>query len=156
MTPSTFRSKLVRPEGVGTWTFAPVPKAISEKERLRSHQCVKGTVDGVVFGSSLMPRGKGLLFLVVNGSLREQIRKRAGDTVEVRMELDASPSPIVVPPALQHALSKDPVARRQFEALAPSHRKAFSQWVANAKREETRSRRITQSVEMLHRGETPN
>jgi hypothetical protein len=156
MTPYAFRSTLVRPEGVGTWTFAPIPKAVSEKAQLRSHQRVKGTIDAVPFASSLIPRGGGILFIVVNGELRERLGKAAGDVVEVTMEPDARPAVVPVPPSLRRALSKDAVARKKFDALAPSHRKAFALWVAGAKQEETRERRTAKSLEMLHRGEHLN
>lgn len=156
MAPMRFRSRLVRPEGVGTWTFAPIPTAVSFRSGLRAHQRVKGTVDGVAFSSSLMPRGGGVFFLVVNGALREQIAKTAGQEVEVAIELDHSPVVVPLPPALKRALGTDPTARKNFEALAPSHRKAYAQWVDAAKKEETRERRVAQALEMLRRGETLN
>lgn len=156
MAPSNFRTKLVRPVGTGTWTFAPVPRSISEKAGLRSHQRVKGKIDGVPFTSSLLPRGGGNFFLVVNQELRGVIGKRAGDVVRVTMELDKRRVRIPVPPALKRALSTDGSARAVFEKLAPSHRKAYALWIASAKREPTRDRRVTQALEMLHRGETLN
>jgi uncharacterized protein YdeI (YjbR/CyaY-like superfamily) len=117
---------------------------------------VKGTVDGVPFTSSLMPRGGGILFLVVNSALRELIGKSGGDAVTVSMELDVRPIRIAVPPALRSALTKDRAARQVFEALAPSHRKAYALWIAGAKQESTRDRRLAKALQMLHRGETLN
>ncbi|MFZ0891820.1 MAG: YdeI/OmpD-associated family protein [Thermoplasmata archaeon] len=152
----SFQTRLVRPEGIGTWTFALVPKRLSEKARLRSHQRVKGTIDGVPFASSLMPRGDGILFLVVNSVLREKIGKSGGDAVEVSMELDTRSTRISLPPALRKALTNDVAARKAFENLAPSHRKAFVAWIATAKQDETRDRRLTKILQMLHRGKTLN
>ena len=156
MASSNFRTKLMRPEGVGTWTFAPVPKSISEEAGLRSHQRVKGTIDGLPFKSALIPRGGGSLFIVVNQELRDAIKKHAGDEVRVTMELDRRPVPTPVPPALQRALSKDGLARATFEKLAPSHRKAYALWIAGAKQEPTRDRRLAKALQMLRRGETLN
>jgi hypothetical protein len=151
-----FSTKLVRPTGVGTWTFAPIPVKISQREGHRSHQRVKGEIDGVAFSSSLMPRGGGEFFLVVSSALRERIGKEAGDRVKVRIELDTSPPKIVVPSELRSALARDRLAKETFQALAPSRRKAFALWVDTARRKETRVSRATRVREMVLRGETPN
>lgn len=100
-----------------------------------------------------MPQGGGLLFLVVKSEVRQVIGKSAGEAVEVIMELDLSPRSIPVPQRLQQELKSDPIARKAFETLAPSHRKAFSQWVAEARRDETRERRVMETVRMLRDGE---
>jgi uncharacterized protein YdeI (YjbR/CyaY-like superfamily) len=59
-----------------------------------------------------------------------------------------------VPEALARALSAEPDARDAFEALAFTHRKEFARWIAEAKREETRDRRVAQAVEMIRAGQT--
>ena len=40
------------------------------------------------------------------------------------------------PEELQSALAKDPAAKSAFEALPPSHRKEYADWVAGAKKPE--------------------
>lgn len=156
MAPSSFSTHLVRPEGVGTWTFAPIPKVVSEAASLRAHQRVKGTIDGVAFGSSIMPRGGGVFFLVVNSELRTRIGKKDGDPVRISIEIDTRPVSVALPSALRKALAAHPKEKQQFDGLAPSHRKAFAQWIASAKQPETVSRRIEKCLQMLRRGETLN
>ena len=56
-----------------------------------------------------------------------------------------------VPAELDAALSGD--ARAAFDALAASHRREYAEWVAEAKRPETRVRRAERAVEMLRSGE---
>jgi uncharacterized protein YdeI (YjbR/CyaY-like superfamily) len=56
-----------------------------------------------------------------------------------------------VPPELASALTKDKQARQNFEKLAPSYRKPFIYWVASAKREETRRRRVAEAIALLAR-----
>ncbi len=60
-----------------------------------------------------------------------------------------------VPEDFAVALAKRPKARAAFEALSRTNRYAFLFRVHDAKRPETRARRIAQFVEMLTRGETP-
>jgi uncharacterized protein YdeI (YjbR/CyaY-like superfamily) len=58
-----------------------------------------------------------------------------------------------MPPAFQKALERDPDALETFEGLTPSHRKRYLFWIAMAKREETRDRRIQEAIRLLRKGE---
>jgi uncharacterized protein YdeI (YjbR/CyaY-like superfamily) len=78
----------------------------------------------------------------------------AGDQVDVILELDAAPREVEMPPALSAALAQDAQARAAFEKLAFTHRKEYARWVAEAKREETRERRVQQALEMIKAGQT--
>ncbi len=59
-----------------------------------------------------------------------------------------------VPDDLTTALRANPRAREMFETLSSANRYAILYRIGNAKKPETRSRRIDQFVEMLGRGET--
>jgi uncharacterized protein YdeI (YjbR/CyaY-like superfamily) len=59
-----------------------------------------------------------------------------------------------VPEDLAEALRENPGAQAMFETLTSANRYAVLYRVANAKKAETRARRIDQFVEMLARGET--
>jgi uncharacterized protein YdeI (YjbR/CyaY-like superfamily) len=60
--------------------------------------------------------------------------------------------PLEVPPDFARALRAVRTARRSFDALAPSYRRQYLGWIAQAKRPETRARRIAQAVERLAQG----
>jgi uncharacterized protein YdeI (YjbR/CyaY-like superfamily) len=51
------------------------------------------------------------------------------------------------------ALKQFPVATANFEKLAPSHRKNYLLWISQAKRQETRIKRITEAIALLEKGE---
>lgn len=57
-----------------------------------------------------------------------------------------------LPDELAVALDGDPPVRAAFYALAPSHRREYANWVAEAKRPETRVRRAGRAVEMVREG----
>jgi hypothetical protein len=59
-----------------------------------------------------------------------------------------------VPEALAAALAGDPAAKASFDGMAFTHRKEYARWIAEAKREETRDRRVAQALEMLREGRT--
>ena len=60
-----------------------------------------------------------------------------------------------VPDYIAKALKKDKAAWAMFETLAPSHRWNYVRWIDQAKRPETRERRLTQAMEMLRAGRKP-
>ena len=57
----------------------------------------------------------------------------------------------VVPAELTDALAANEQARLNFENLAPSYRRQFIYWVAVAKRDETRRKRIAETIDLLIR-----
>jgi uncharacterized protein YdeI (YjbR/CyaY-like superfamily) len=59
-----------------------------------------------------------------------------------------------VPDALAEALAGNGSARAAFDRLAFTHRKEFARWIAEAKRDETRERRVAKALEMLLGGQT--
>jgi uncharacterized protein YdeI (YjbR/CyaY-like superfamily) len=69
----------------------------------------------------------------------------------------APPRPeIPVPGDFAEALSEEPAAQATFDAFAPSHRREYLEWITDAKRKETRARRIAQSIEWLAEGKKRN
>jgi uncharacterized protein YdeI (YjbR/CyaY-like superfamily) len=65
-----------------------------------------------------------------------------------------SPSRIEVPPDLQAELDADPQAAEFFATLSGQNRYAILYRLHDAKRPETRARRLAQFMEQLRRGET--
>jgi len=54
------------------------------------------------------------------------------------------------------ALKKNKKAQATFDEFSYSHRKEYVQWITEAKKQETRERRIKQAIEMLHEGKSRN
>jgi len=59
--------------------------------------------------------------------------------------------PACVPAELTRALAANSRARCNFEKLAPSYRKQFIYWIAAARREETRRKRVEEAIRLLVR-----
>ena len=66
-----------------------------------------------------------------------------------------APRPTEAPAYMQKALRAHPEARRNFEKLAPSHRRQYIAWVDSAKQEATKLRRLDQALVMLEAGQKP-
>ena len=63
---------------------------------------------------------------------------------------------IAMPGDFAAALAGAPAAQSAFDRFAPSHRREYLEWITQAKREETRTKRIAQSLEWLAEGKKRN
>jgi len=114
---------------------------------------VVATVNGYTWRTTVT-RMRGEFVLGLNRGVRQEAGVEAGDAVEVKLELDTAPREVEVPEALTSALAADSEARAAFDRLAYTHRKEYARWIDEAKRHETRQRRVAQALEMLRQGRT--
>jgi uncharacterized protein YdeI (YjbR/CyaY-like superfamily) len=61
-----------------------------------------------------------------------------------------------VPPSLAAALKKNKTAAKQFEAMSPSCKREYCEWIADAKRDETREKRLATAMEWIAEGKARN
>lgn len=59
-------------------------------------------------------------------------------------------------PSFQSALDANPEAKATYDGFAPSCRREYLEWIVDAKRDETRDKRIAQAVEWLAEGKKRN
>jgi bifunctional DNA-binding transcriptional regulator/antitoxin component of YhaV-PrlF toxin-antitoxin module len=147
-----FEARLVRPEGTGTWTYVDLPGDVSARLGKPARLPVRGTVAGRPVRSTLMVGAGGSRYLVVPRELRDAADVEPGDVVAVELEPDPEPRTVEAPPDLREALERSPGAAAAFARLANSHRKAYVDWIEEAKRPETRERRVAKAVEMISEG----
>jgi hypothetical protein len=114
---------------------------------------VVASVNGYSWRTSVA-RMRGEFLVGLNRAVRREAGVEAGDTVDVELALDTAPREVEVPEALSNALAQDSEARAAFDRLAYTHRKEYARWIDEAKRDETRERRVTQALEMLRQGKT--
>jgi len=112
---------------------------------------VNVTFNGVPYRGSLIKYGQPLHMLGMLKSIREQTGTSPGDTVEVEVWKDDAPRTLEVPADLKAAMKKERVLD-VFESLSYTHRKEYCRWISEAKKEETRTRRLQKAVEMLKSG----
>ena len=63
---------------------------------------------------------------------------------------------VVVPEELRQALARQPATKAQFDAMSPSHRREYCEWIAEAKKPETRERRVLKAMEQIAEGKSQN
>ncbi len=78
------------------------------------------------------------------------------DGVKVVRKKTAPKTPPKMHPEFRAALARNAKARKHFDAFRPSHQREYVEWIAEAKRDETRARRIETAVEWLAQGKSRN
>ncbi len=112
---------------------------------------VKGHIDSFELKDyKLMPLGNGNLFLPVRAEIRKKTGKKAGDWVTVVLFPDDAPTEI--PGELLACLEDDIVAYENFKGYTDGQRKEFIDWIYSAKTEETRVKRIVETLDKLAKG----
>jgi hypothetical protein len=109
---------------------------------------VRVVVNGVELRTTVAAMG-GKSLIGFRKEIRDAAGLEMGETITVSIEPDTAPRIVDVPKDLQRALAKNAAARKMFESLSFTHRKEHAQWVAGAKKEETRARRVARVIEML-------
>jgi uncharacterized protein YdeI (YjbR/CyaY-like superfamily) len=77
------------------------------------------------------------------------LNEKGISTKRIVSKKDAS-VPLTMPLEFDKALRKDKIANANFEAMPPSHKKEFIEWIAEAKRDATKQARVVKALMMLH------
>ena len=132
-----------------------LPEALKKKLGIqKARMAIAGTADGVPFRTSAMNMGDGHCF-VFTQELQKATGKHAGDTVEFEIREDTAPRTVTVPRDLARAMAANASAKKNFDAMSYTHRKEYARWVEEAKRDDTRERRVTETLARLREGKPP-
>ena len=134
-----------------TATGFQVPAEVVEALGAGKKPAVKVTIGGHTYRSTVASRGDRYL-IGVSAANRASAGVEAGDQVEIDLELDTEPREVVMPPDLAQALAGDARAHRFFESLSYSQKQWYVSPIAEAKKRETRERRVAKALAMLAEG----
>jgi len=132
------------------WTYIEVPAELAQKLKPgnRKEFKVKGKLDNHgIARVSLLPLGGGGFIMAINAAMRKAIGKRHGATVKLQLEEDKSE--FVFDKDFMNCLADEPSALEFFKTLPGSHQRYFSKWIQSAKTDQTRAKRIAQSLNAL-------
>ena len=135
------------------WTYIDIPQVIAHqlKPNYKKSYRVKGKIENLVLlPISILPMGDGNFILPLNLSIRKQLKKQVGNTINVSLELEEK----------EYQLNKDfldclndePRAFKHFNSLTRSHQNYFSKWIDSAKTIETKTKRLAKAVNALALG----
>jgi hypothetical protein len=136
-------------------TGIAIPFDVEKVFGTRARVPVRGTINGFPFRSSIFPMGGGCHFMAVNKATREGAKAKAGDTISVQMERDEEPRVITPSQDLARALKASKQAQAAWEKLSYTHQKEHAKAIEEAKKPETRARRIEKAIAQLEAGKKP-
>lgn len=150
-TTKRFRVPLETLEGTESTLFT-IPFDVRKVFGTRARLPVRGTINRFPFRSSIFPRGDGKHYMVVNKEVRAGANVKGGETVSVVMERDDEPRTVTPPADFARALKASKLARDTWDKLSYTHRKEHVRAIEDAKRPETRLRRIEKAIEQMAAG----
>ena len=110
---------------------------------------IKALIEGVPYRGLLVRMGGPNHMLIILKGIREQIGKSFGDEIKLSVEEDVEERVVTIPAELKRAFKENPEAKASFEKLSYTHKREYVTWINEAKKDETRARRIVQTVERL-------
>jgi antitoxin component of MazEF toxin-antitoxin module len=145
---ATFRAPVRSSDRGGGGHLIDVPPEVVEALGGKGRIPVTATFDGVPYRGSIVRMGGGAV-LGVQKAIMAEAGVRAGDSLTVVVRNDEGPREVEVPVDLAEALARNGAARAAFEGLSFSHKREYVRSITEAKRPETRARRIELTIEQL-------
>jgi hypothetical protein len=144
MSAKTFKATIVREGSMCLITLTFDPKEVFGKVRAP----VKVTVNGYTYRSTIAVMG-GPPCIPLRKSNREAAGLEGGETLDVRLELDTDTRQVKPPADLVKALKAAAPAWERWQELSFTHQREYAEAVEDAKKPETRLRRIDAAVRTI-------
>jgi hypothetical protein len=131
-----------------TATGIEIPSGIVEDMGAGKRPPVQVTINGHTYRSTVAVMG-GVFMVGVSAEHRAAAGVAAGEEIDVDLILDTEPRTVEVPEDFAAALAAAPGARARFDRMPYSHQKEHVRAIVEAKKPETRERRIAKAIEAL-------
>jgi hypothetical protein len=144
MSSKTFTTTIVRN---GSMCFIPLtfdPREVFGKIRAP----VRVTLNGYTYRSTIAAMG-GPPCIPLRKSNREAAGLLGGETLEVRLDLDTEKREVAPPADFVKALKSAKAVWDRWQTLSYSHQRDHVDYIEQAKKPETRARRIERVIEMI-------
>ena len=129
------------------WTYFMIRSEQTKKINpgVKTSYRVKGKLDDYkIKGVAIIPMGDGDFIMPVNGQMRKALKKQKGSKILVQLELDKTE--LKLSEDFIACLNEEKDAKTFFDKLPKSHQNYFSKWIDSAKTDETKAKRIAQSI----------
>jgi Domain of unknown function (DUF1905)/Bacteriocin-protection, YdeI or OmpD-Associated len=140
---------VLQADPTGPGTYIRVPRELNTKLGLRGRPKIQAVIAGHPYRGSLMPAGDGTFVLGVLKAIQQSAGVTRGDTITVDLDIDTAPRVIDPPPDLARALVKNKKAAAAWEKLSYTSKREIALSLVEAKKPDTRERRIRAAVRRL-------
>lgn len=129
-------------------------KKVLAKDRLHKSDAAMGWM-GRITELKDLPAEKDLLsYMRHAGELVETGQRE--QSIDSRMRSKRSRAEASVPAELSASLKKNKLAAKAFAAFPPGRRREYAEWISEAKRPETKQKRVAQAVKWIAEGKSRN
>jgi hypothetical protein len=143
-----YKFSAVIEDAMGGGAYILFPFDVQQEFGTRSRVAVKATLNGVPYTGSLVKYGQPQHMLPVLKEIREKTGKNIGDLLDIVLWRDQTERIVEIPQDLAAIMERESV-RSYFDSLSFTHRKEYCRWINEAKRQETRAKRLEKAVQML-------
>ena len=148
MSEATFRAPVRSSDRGGGGHLVDVPPEVVNALGGKGRIPVTATFEGIPYRGSIVRMGGGAV-LGVQKAIMAEAGVSVGDTLTVVVRNDETPRQVDVPEDLAEALARNDAARAAFDGLSFSHRREYVEAIREAKRPETRARRVERTIQAL-------
>jgi len=128
--------------------YVSVPFDVKEAYGMKRVK-VKAFFDGYEYRGLIVNMGTGSHILGLTKEVRNSIGKSFGEIVQVAVEVDTEERIIESPPELNNFFKSHPQEKDFFDSLSYTNRKEYANWIKEAKKVETKERRINSAINKL-------
>lgn len=141
----------LRPDPTGTGTYVLVPREVEKALGLKGRPKIQSVIAGHAYRGSLMPTADGFCLGVLK-AIQQAAGLSRGDMITVELELDIAPRVIEPPADLAKAFARDKRALVAWERLSHTNKREIAMGLEEAKKPETRERRLAAALDKLSGG----
>ena len=127
----------------------PVPREVAAQLGLKGMPKINAVIAGQPYRGSLMPMGDGTYCLGVLKSIQDAAGVGFGDSISVELELDTAPRVVEPPADLARAIAASKTMAAKWEKLSFTDKKEMARGLEEAKKPETRERRLAAALATL-------
>jgi hypothetical protein len=147
-----FKAVLEKPDKGIDAAYVAIPFDVEKEYGTKGQVKVKAKFDGHDYRGVIANMGTGCHIIGIRKDIRLAIGKQVGDTVDVEIELDTEERIVEIPSDLDKEFKRHPKAENFFSTLSFTNRKEYAVWITSAKKDETRQKRLTETIKKLLNG----
>jgi hypothetical protein len=111
---------------------------------------VNVNIEGISYKSTIVTMGNDIFFFPVRKEIRQQILKDINDEIEVAVSIDIEQRVVDIPDEIMESFLLLPPTLEYFKALSYTYQKEMVNYVMQAKRIETKNKRILKMIDWIH------
>ena len=147
-----FNAEIENPEKKADMAYVTIPFNVQEVYGTKGQVKVKATFNSHPYRGVIANMGSGCHIIGLRKDIRETIGKKVGDIIYVTIEKDVEERVVEVPDELTKLLTKNKAAKTFYDSLSFTNRKEYAVWISSAKKEETKEKRLKDTLSKLLTG----